>query len=64
MEVSMKLLTQGPPRNGQYELSPEWAGELAGERVVRQEWSKQRETLLGLREEVLERIHDLSRGSS
>ena len=28
--------------------------------MVRHEWSKQRETLLGLREEVLRRIHDLA----
>lgn len=56
----MKLLTQGPPRNGQNELSAKWAGELDGENVARHDWSKQRQTLLELREEVLKRIHDLA----
>jgi RNA polymerase-binding transcription factor DksA len=56
----MKLLTQGPPRNGQNELNAKWAGELDGENAARHDWSKQRQTLLELREEVLKRIHDLA----
>jgi RNA polymerase-binding transcription factor DksA len=56
----MKLLTQGPPRNGQNELSAKWAGELDGENAARHDWSKQRQTLLELREGVLKRIHDLA----
>ena len=56
----MKLFTQGPPRNGQNELNAEWAGEPDCEGVARHDWSKQRQTLLELREEILKRIHDLA----
>ena len=56
----MKLLTQGPPRNGECELNAQWFGEPDGAGVARHDWSKQRQTLLELRQEVLERIHDLA----
>src|SRR5258707_13953175 len=56
----MKLFTQGPLRNGQNELNAEWAGEPGCEGVARHDWSKQSQTLLELREEVLKQIHDLA----
>ena len=56
----MKLLTKGPPGNGQDELSDGWTEELDGEGVPRHDWSKRRETLLELREDILKRIHALA----
>ncbi len=56
----MKFLTQAPPMNGQNELNAEWAVELDGERVARHDWSKQRQALLELRQDVLKQIHDLA----
>ena len=56
----MKLLTQGPPRNVQNELNAKSAGELDGENAAHHDWSKQRRTLLELREELLKQIRDLA----
>ncbi len=56
----MKLLAQGPWRNGQGKLSATSTGEFISERVVPHDWSKQRQTLLELREDVLKSMHVLA----
>jgi RNA polymerase-binding protein DksA len=56
----MKLLTRGPRRKVRNAQNAEWAGKFGGERKVRHDWSKERQALLELREEVLKRIHDLA----
>ena len=56
----MKKFTQESSRNEQNERHADRAGELDGKRSVRRDWSKQRQTLLELREQVLRQIHDLA----
>ncbi|MBV8351293.1 MAG: TraR/DksA C4-type zinc finger protein [Verrucomicrobia bacterium] len=55
-DFAMKLLAYGLAGNGKAEQ----AGKLAGERMTRRRWLSQHRALLGLREAVLKRIHELA----